>query len=78
MSSSDQLATNMRATTEAFVHAFDGQWTVEAAMAPRAPECEHTILPSSLGMPRRNNDEWAANFSRIAGLVREAKVHVSI
>lgn len=71
------LVTNMRATTEALVMAFDRPWAEgarEAAVAPRAPECEHFMLPSSLGSAAKNNDEWAAYFKHVENRVLEAKV----
>ena len=71
--SSDLLA-NMRATTESLVMAFDGPWSLEAALAPRAPECEHTVLPSSLGIPKRNNGEWTAYFKQIEAIGIDGKV----
>lgn len=72
---SSELSANMRATTEALVMAFDGPWSLEAALAPRAPECEHTILPSSLGTPKRNNAEWATYFKRIEAIGINGKVY---
>lgn len=75
------LAGNMRATTEALIMAFDLPWSegaLEAALAPRAPECEHVMLPSSLKIPKKTNDEWAAYFEHVKGLVTEAKVSALI
>jgi len=70
------LETNMRATAEGFIHSFDGRWTTGATMRYRAPECEHSMLPSTLGLGTRkkNNEEWAAHFERLDGLVINAKV----
>ena len=75
---SSDLSANMRATAEAFVMSFDGRWSTEAAMAHRAPECEHTMLPSSLGSPKRSNAEWAANFKQIEAVGIDAKVSPAV
>ena len=68
------LSTNMRKTTEALVYAFDGQWSAEEAVAPRAPDCEHYILPTSLGVPKRNNEQFVTWLKRIEHLITDAKV----
>ena len=77
MPSSDELAANMRKTTEALLNAFDGKWSVEGSLAPRAPECEHIMLPSFLNHPKRNNDEWRAYITKLAPLIEDAKVAFS-
>lgn len=68
------LSANMRDTTEAFVMAFDGNWSEDATLAQRAPGCDHTMLPASLGVPKRSKQEWAAYFKSVAPLITEAKV----
>lgn len=74
MSAKLDLAINMRATAEALVMAFDGKWTVEAALAPRAEHCVHTSLPASWGVEPKNNADWAARFTHVKDLFVEAKV----
>lgn len=65
----------MRATTEAFVYAFSGTWTPDsAALHARALDCEHHILPSSLGIPKRSNEEWRTYFKQLEGVVTDAEV----
>jgi len=73
---SSDLETKMRATAEGFVHSFDGRWAPGATMRYRAPECEHSMLPATLGLgtTKQNNEEWAAHFKRLDGLVTNAKV----
>jgi len=73
---SSDLEINMRATAEGFVHSFDGRWAPGATMRYRAPECEHSMLPATLGLgtTKQNNQEWAAHFKRLDGLVTNAKV----
>ena len=71
---SSNLAESMRATTAALVMAFDGKWETEATLAPRADDCVHTILPASLGIPAKSNDEFAARFDKIKHLILDAKV----
>lgn len=73
MMSSD-LTAAMRATTEGFLHDFEGQWEEGATLSYRSPECKHVMLPVSLGIPARSNDDFATYFKRIAPLVREAVV----
>nr|POF16684.1 hypothetical protein CFP56_71325 [Quercus suber] len=68
MSSAD-VAKNMRSGTEALVMAFDGTWTLDAAMAPRAPECLHIIIPSSMKLDPKTNDEWASSFKNVEKIV---------
>ena len=74
MRSDPEVLANMRATTEAFLGAFDGTWNLEAALAPGAPECVDVHLPSSLAIPDKNNDEWATLFKSTVGLIKHAKV----
>ena len=74
---SSTLEQNMRATTEGFVYSFDGKWEPGATMKYRAPECIHTMLPSTLNVPPKNNDEFAARFEKIAYLVTDGKVSTS-
>lgn len=63
------LEVSMRATTESFVYAFNGTWRVDsAAVSARAPGCIHTIFPSSLGIPKRNNEEFADHLRGLEGL----------
>jgi len=70
------LETTMRTTAEGFVHSFDGRWSPGATIQYRAPECEQSMLPSTLGLgtAKKNNEEWAAHFKRLDGLVTNAKV----
>ncbi|KAK4955688.1 hypothetical protein LTR10_006627 [Elasticomyces elasticus] len=73
-----EIETNMRATTEGFVHSFDGRWTPGATLSYRSPECKHAMLPSTLGLgtKEKNNDEWAAHFKRLDGIVTNAKTTI--
>ena len=76
---SSELASNMRATTEALVKSFDGpKWSIVASLAPRALKCEHIMLPASLGIPKKNSEEWAARFRHIEGLITDATVSSSL
>lgn len=68
------LESNMRSTTEAFLHEWDGQWQPDATLSLRAAECEHTILPSTLNQPVRNNEQFAEHIQKVAPLVSEGKV----
>jgi len=73
---SDKAAT-MQAAAEGLVMAFNGAWdekVLEAAMASRAPECIHAMLPKSLGLLPQNNDEWATHFRSLIGMITESKV----
>lgn len=70
-----ELETNMYATTKAFVEdVWSGKWSLDKTMAHRATDCIQTMLPTSQGVPKRNNAEWAAYFKNIEGLVWDAKV----
>ncbi len=71
---STQIEVNMRKTTEAFSNSFNGSWEPGASMQYRAPECTHTMLPTSLGIAPKNNDEWAAHFESVAPMVTGGKV----
>jgi hypothetical protein len=73
---SSQLEANMRATTEAFAHSFDGSWEPGATMQYRAPECMHTMLPTSLNIAPKNNDEWTAHFEKVAPMVTGGKARI--
>lgn len=76
--SQSDLAVAMRATAEAFLQTWTGDWADAAApnLALRAPNCEHTILPSSLKRSKETNDVWAEKFARIAALVTKSKVRI--
>ena len=71
---SSDIAANMRAATERLVMSFNGQWKTEEAIAPRAENCMHEILPASLGIPKKNNADWATRLDGIKHLILEAKV----
>lgn len=75
---SSDLTAAMRATTEGFLHDFEGQWEEGATLSYRSPDCKHVMLPVSLGYPPRSNDDFATYFRRIAPLVSEAKVPTSL
>lgn len=66
----------MRRTTEALVKAFDGQWSREAALAPRADECVHIVLPSSRKVPPKHNAEWSESFRPIESMGITGKVSI--
>lgn len=70
------IARRMRATTEAFLQTWTGDWVdaLEANLALRAPECSHTILPSSLGRKDESNVVWASKFSKVMSLITESTV----
>ena len=72
-SSEQSLATTIRQTTTAFLHAFE-LWTTEAVLAVRAPECEHIMLPGSLGVAKLDNAGMRARFEKLEGLIRNVKV----
>ena len=71
---SSQLEQNMHKTTSAFADSFSGSWQPGATMQYRSAECMHTMLPTSLGIAPKNNDEWAAHFENVAPLVTGGKV----
>lgn len=73
---SSDLTAAMRATTEGFLHDFEGQWEEGATLSYRSPDCQHVMLPASLGQPPKSNDDFATYFKRIAPLVSEAKVFI--
>ncbi len=64
----------MKATAEAFVMGFNGGWRLDEVMAPRAPECTHETLPTSLGIPKKTNEEWAERFKHVLTLINDSKV----
>ena len=43
-------------------------------MQYRAPECKHSMLPGSLNLGTKNNDEWDAHFKSVAPFVTDGKV----
>ncbi|KAF2169258.1 hypothetical protein M409DRAFT_20481 [Zasmidium cellare ATCC 36951] len=74
---SSDLTAAMRATTEGFLHDFEGQWEEGATLSYRSPECKHVMLPVSLGIPARSNDDFETYFKRVAPLVREAVMTIN-
>ena len=71
------LEANMRKTAEGFLFDFNGTWKEGATLKFRAPECQHLMLPGSM-KTTRNNDEFAAFFKRVAGLITDADVSSSV
>lgn len=68
------LSSRMRNTAEALVLAFDGDWDIEAILAPRADSCQHAILPASLGIPKKDNAAFAKRIGHVKHLIKDAKV----
>ncbi|GIZ48143.1 hypothetical protein CKM354_001121600 [Cercospora kikuchii] len=68
------IAQRMRATTEAFLQTWTGNWAdgLKLNLALRAPECSHIILPSSVGWEPQTNASFASNVAKIASLITEA------
>ncbi|KAK5175761.1 uncharacterized protein LTR77_000901 [Saxophila tyrrhenica] len=74
-----EKATTMRTAAEALVMSFNGDWsekTLEAAMAARAPECMHAMLPKSLNLPPKSNDDWTAHFKHMVGKIGDATMTI--
>ena len=38
-------------------------WTIDAILAPRAPDCTHQVHPTRLGRPLLKNNDYRAYFS---------------
>ena len=72
--STSTLAANMKAAAEALVYSFNDKWETEKSLAPRAPECQHEMLPKAIGLPSKTNEEWAARFDRIKHIILDGKV----
>lgn len=72
----DNIASKMRKTTEALLYSWNGDWvnSAEPNLATRAPECQHVMMPSSVGGPAQSNGEWAEYFKHVAPLVTDCKV----
>lgn len=76
-SNSPQLAKNMRATTEGFLYAWNGDWTSETrrtSLSYRAPQCQHIMRPATVATPPRSNEEWGEYFTHIEGRIFDGKV----
>ncbi|KAG8631033.1 hypothetical protein KVT40_000173 [Elsinoe batatas] len=71
------LTATMRATTEGFLYAFNGDWQPDATLVYRSEDCEHVFLPASAGTPKKTKDEWAAYFKNVAPLVKDAKMTIN-
>ncbi|KAM7215656.1 hypothetical protein V8F06_008947 [Rhypophila decipiens] len=63
------------ATATAFSRSYD-DWTVESALAVRAPNCIHQIHPASLQRPPMYNDGLAAFFASIHRLYQNYAIKV--
>lgn len=70
---SSLLATKMRETTDAFVKGWEA-WKLEPIMAVRAPGCTMAQRPASMGVPVRNNEEFASWFANVEGMLSNCKV----
>jgi hypothetical protein len=62
---------------ENLVMCFNGDWdldTMEAAMADRSADCEHSMFPASLGLEPKNNGSWREHFKLVMDSVDDCKV----
>ncbi|EMC96500.1 hypothetical protein BAUCODRAFT_70052 [Baudoinia panamericana UAMH 10762] len=65
----------MRKTSEAFIHSFSGTWGDDLACVDlRTEDCEHTILPASLGVAKRSKLEFARYYRQLKGVVTESEM----
>lgn len=70
------IAQSMRRRAENTVMAFHGPWTQatsDAFMANRAPGCMHEMLPRSLGVVPKTNEDWVNHFKNLIGVVTDCK-----
>ncbi|KAK5996388.1 Monooxygenase AgnL5-like protein [Cladobotryum mycophilum] len=70
------IAEKQLATAKAL---FDGynEYTADAVLRVRAPECVHAIWPTSLNRPSKTNDEYREFFGPLQKLMKnyEVKIH---
>jgi ketosteroid isomerase-like protein len=63
-------------TAQTFIDAYNA-WDMDAIMGYRAPDCQHHVLPSSLGRPSKNNDEYRDYLKTIMPLFSNFTVAMS-
>ncbi|PSN58735.1 hypothetical protein BS50DRAFT_580500 [Corynespora cassiicola Philippines] len=75
-------------TARAMIDAYNS-WDIDSILAYRTPECQHQILPSSMGRAAKSNDEYRAYLHMIMPLysnftavvleeIHDAEAHTSI
>jgi ketosteroid isomerase-like protein len=63
-------------TAETFINAYNA-WDIDAIMGYRTPDCQHHVLPSSLGRSAKNNDEYRDYLETIMPLFSNFTVDIS-
>lgn len=59
----------MKRTTHAQLDGYR-KWDIDAILAPRAENCIYRYLPTSMGNPDMNNEQYRAYFSTIIPLLQ--------
>jgi hypothetical protein len=54
-------------TAYTFIDAYNA-WDAEAILSYRTPNCQHRILPLSMGRPAKSNDEYGEYLKKIMPL----------
>ncbi|EME48328.1 hypothetical protein DOTSEDRAFT_67418 [Dothistroma septosporum NZE10] len=78
MAANRDISGNMRKTTEGFLYSWNGDWihSAEPNLATRAPECQHIMMPASVGASPKSNDDWAEYFKHVAPLITDSKMTI--
>ncbi|KAF2022621.1 hypothetical protein EK21DRAFT_82880 [Setomelanomma holmii] len=64
-----------RTTAQTVIDAYNA-WDIDQIMAYRTPDCQHQVLPSSMGRAAKSNDEYRAYLSTIMPLYSNFTVTV--
>ncbi|KAF9730069.1 hypothetical protein PMIN01_12002, partial [Paraphaeosphaeria minitans] len=64
-----------KSTAKAVIDAYTA-WDIDRILSYRTPECQHQVLPSSMGRGPESNDEYRAYLSTIMPLYSEFTVAV--
>jgi hypothetical protein len=70
--SGHSLRTNLLKTATSFIETYNA-WTIESILSIRSPSCIHQTLPASLGVPTRNNAEYATFLKPMLSIFRNLK-----
>lgn len=62
------MASTQRRTALAFIAAFENM-DVDASIAVRSPRCTHQILPTSLGIGTKNNEDFRKHLTGLMPLI---------
>ena len=74
----ETLLQNMRAAVSTLTSGL-ANWSIDDMLAPRAENCEHEILPKSMGIPPSTNQQFREFFEgNMRDVMSDVKVRLTL